>query len=351
MARFGIRYQLFILTFKVAVSTLVSLSVIYSIYCLIFTNDAELYDDIPSSHDWLLTFISGFFSAAVAMYFSWRFAKHIITPLKTVTDCAREVAEGNLSVRAQHSPREIREASSLIDDFNFMAEKLEVMSHEMKKWNAAIAHELRTPVTVLQGRIQGMAEGIFEKDPQQFELLLKQTAGLSRLIDDLRVLSLSDSGQLYLYRETLHIKDVLLSVVNSFREQLKQSGLEPVIESEDILCFVDDVRIRQVVAALLSNASKYAVAGVLMITCRSADNHVILTVEDEGPGISEADREAVFDAFYRAETDQMQRPDSSGLGLAVVSAIAQAHGGSARCLSSRLGGTCMQVTLLGNPEA
>ncbi|WP_455810598.1 ATP-binding protein [Pseudomonas graminis] len=348
MAKPGIRYQLFILTSKVAVSTLVLLSVVYSVYIGIFYDGKDEYTWIPSSHDWILTLISGLLSAAVALYFVWGFAKRVIIPLNAVAHSARQVAEGNLSIRAEHSTSEIRETALLIDDFNSMAEKLEVMSHEMKKWNAAIAHELRTPVTVLQGRIQGMVEGIFDRDDRQFAILLRQTEGLSRLIDDLRVLSLSDSGQLYLYRETLHLKEILTSSVDSFRDQLKQRGLEPVIEAEDIVCFIDEVRLRQVLFALLSNASKYAVPGVVMITCRTSSDAIVLTVEDEGPGIGDADQGTVFDAFYRAENDRVQKPDGSGLGLAVVYAIARAHGGSARCLRSRLGGTCMQITLPGS---
>lgn len=82
-----------------------------------------------------------------------------------------------------------------------------------------------------------------------------------------------------------------------------------------------------------------------MITCRSSSDAIVLTVEDEGPGIGDADREAVFDAFFRAENDRVQKPDGSGLGLAVVYAIARAHGGTARCLRSRPGGTCMQIML------
>lgn len=348
MAKPGIHYQLFILTSKVAVSTLILLSVVYSVYIAIFYDGQDEFTWIPSSHDWILTMLTGVLSSAVALFFAWGFAKRVIIPLNAVADSARQIAEGNLNARAQHSAAEVRETALLIDDFNSMAEKLEVMSHEMKKWNAAIAHELRTPVTVLQGRIQGMAEGIFDREDHQFDILLRQTEGLSRLIDDLRVLSLSDSGQLYLYRETLHLKEVLASAVDSFRDRLKSRGLEPLIEAEDILCFVDEVRIRQVLSALLSNASKYAVPGVVMITCRTSGDDIVLKVEDEGPGIPDADRAAVFDAFYRAEHDRVQKPDGSGLGLAVVYAIARAHGGTVRCLRSRLGGTCMQMTIPGH---
>lgn len=84
-----------------------------------------------------------------------------------------------------------------------------------------------------------------------------------------------------------------------------------------------------------------------MITCRTAGDSIVMTVEDEGPGIIETDQDAVFDAFFRAESDRVQKPDGSGLGLSVVSAIGRAHGGKAHCVKSRLGGTCIQITIPG----
>lgn len=350
MNQSGIRYQLFVLTSKVAVSTLVLLSMVYTVYIFIFADEKDEYSWIPTSHDWILTIISGALSAAVALYFAWRFARKVIIPLNSVALSARKIAEGHLGERARHNVKEIRETALLIDDFNAMAEKLEVMSNDMKKWNAAIAHELRTPVTVLQGRIQGMVEGVFEKNDRQFMLLLKQTEGLSRLIDDLRVLSLADSGQLYLYRETLHLRDVITSSVDTFKEKLKSQGFEAIIKADDIVCYVDEIRIRQVLAALLNNVCKYATPGMVMITCQAISTTLVLTVEDEGPGISVDDATAIFNAFYRAQSDRAHKTDGSGLGLAVVNAIARAHGGTTTCRRSHMGGTCIEFVIPQLPE-
>ena len=345
MMKTGIRYQLFILTSKMILSTLILLSVVYSLYFIIFVDSADEYNWIPTSHDWALTLISCLLSSVVALVFSWSFAKKVLMPLNSVAGSARKIAEGRLGERAKHNLREIRETALLIDDFNTMADRLEVMSSEMKKWNAAIAHELRTPVTVLQGRIQGILDGVFEKDDRQFAILLSQTEGLSRLIDDLRVLSLSDSGQLYLYRETVQIDRLIISSVELFHLQLENKGLIPSVETDEAIGFVDKIRIGQILSALLNNAIKYSVPGKILITCHLVADDIRITVEDEGPGIPLLERETVFEAFYRTENVRSEKTDGSGLGLAVVSSIAKAHGGQVSCKQSALGGCCIELML------
>lgn len=341
----GIRYQLFILTSKVAVSTLILLSFVYGTYISLFDDGNYEYDWIPTAHDWALTLISGLLSSMIALAFAWSFAKKVIIPLNSVAESARKIAEGQLSERSRHSASEIRETALLIDDFNAMADKLEMMSNEMKKWNAAIAHELRTPVTVLQGRIQGILDGVFEKDDRQFTILLSQTEGLSRLIDDLRVLSLSDSGQLYLYRETVQIDRLIVTSVELFRSELEGKGLVPTLDVEEVIGFVDKTRIGQILYALLSNAIKYSVPGKILITCHVIAGDIRITVEDEGPGIPSQESGAIFDAFYRTANVRSEKTDGSGLGLAVVSSIVRAHGGQISCKPSTLGGCCIEFML------
>jgi len=350
MAKKGIRYQLFILTSKVAVSTMVLLSVVYSIYIIVFSERQDEFSWIPTVHDWILTLISGVLSSVVALGFAWNFAKKVIIPLNAVAVSARKIAEGQLSERVTHHASDIYETALLIDDFNTMADKLEIMSSEMKKWNAAIAHELRTPVTVLQGRIQGIREGVFETSEQQFDVLLDQTKGLSRLIDDLRVLSLSDSGQLYLYRETLQLDQVIAETVALFMDKFRVREIEPVIDAQSITGFLDRFRFVQMLAALLGNAIKYSVPGKLLLTCRLKDDEILITVEDDGPGIGAEDAVKIFDAFYRSDNSRTNETDGSGLGLAVVNAVIRAHGGSISCRMNPRGGSCFEIKLPALPR-
>lgn len=345
MVRKGIRYQLFILTSKVAVSTLVLLSAVYSTYITVFADGHDEFSWIPTTHDWVLTLISGVLSSVVALGFAWFFARKVISPLNAVATSARKIAEGQLSERVAHNAGEMLETASLINDFNSMADKLEIMSNEMKKWNAAIAHELRTPVTVLQGRIQGIRDGVFDASDRQFEILLDQTKGLSRLIDDLRVLSLSDSGQLYLYRENLQLDQLIAETVALFADDFRSREMSPAIETETISAFLDKFRFVQALAALMGNAIKYANPGQLLVTCCVKSHHILVTIEDEGPGINAKDADKIFDAFYRSVSSKSHEIDGSGLGLAVVSSIIRAHGGSVNYRTSKLGGSCFELRL------
>lgn len=345
MAKRGIRYQLFILTSKVAVSTLVLLSAVYSTYITVFADGHDEFSWIPTTHDWVLTLISGVLSSVVALGFACFFARKVIIPLNAVAMTARKIAEGQLSERVAHNAGEIFETASLINDFNSMADKLEIMSSEMKKWNAAIAHELRTPVTVLQGRIQGIRDGVFDASEPQFEILLDQTKGLSRLIDDLRVLSLSDSGQLYLYRENLQLDQLIAETVALFADDFRSRGISPAIETDTVSVFLDKFRFVQVLTALMGNAIKYSDPGQLLVTCCVKGHHILITVEDEGPGINAKEADKIFDAFYRSDSSKTHETDGSGLGLAVVSSIIKAHGGSVNYRTSRLGGSCFELRL------
>ncbi|WP_241164255.1 sensor histidine kinase [Serratia marcescens] len=111
------------------------------------------------------------------------------------------------------------------------------------------------------------------------------------------------------------------------------------------MCYVDEVRLRQIFIALLSNACKYADPGLLRMRCSARRSDIIITVEDEGPGIADEECTAIFEAFFRSHTSGKKEINGSGLGLAVVNAIALAHGGQATYRHSELGGTCIEISL------
>lgn len=155
MVHRSINSQLFLLTLKVVISTLVLISAVYSTYFMIFY-DWHSPPAFSRIHDSLMTILSVLLSSVLASYLSLSFAKRLIKPLQSVAHSARKISEGQLSERVNHHHCHTIEIVRLINDFNSMAGKLEAMSDDMKKWNAAIAHELRTPVTVIQGRLQGL---------------------------------------------------------------------------------------------------------------------------------------------------------------------------------------------------
>nr|WP_256674616.1 ATP-binding protein [Pseudomonas sp. LD120] len=274
----------------------------------------------------------------MSVFVAIRLSRRLITPLNSVAHSLREVAQGKLDARAPLDEQAMGEMAQLVSDFNAMAERLQSMTREREFWNAAIAHELRTPVTILRGRLQGLAEGVFNPSNELFEGLLRQVEGLNRLIEDLRVLSLKDSGHLEVKRVNVRLAEELNTVLQAFAAPLAAKGFHLQHELDaNLLVVCDAVRIRQALMALLENALRHANPGNLRVCLEQADGLVQLSVEDDGPGIDSRLASDIFEAFRRGDPSRSRKNGGSGLGLAVVKAIAQAHGGHAICRPSGLG--------------
>ncbi|HIQ42835.1 MAG TPA: HAMP domain-containing histidine kinase [Pseudomonas oleovorans] len=271
----------------------------------------------------------------ISVFVAIRLSQRLISPLNSVAHSLREVAEGRLEARATMDAQTMGETAQLVRDFNAMAEQLQSMTREREFWNAAIAHELRTPVTILRGRLQGLAEGVFHPSSELFEGLLGQVEGLSRLIEDLRVLSLNDSGHLELQRSQVRLADELNTVLLGYTASLAARGFSLELELDaDLQTECDVVRIRQALMALLENAKQHADPGKLTVRLNQVAGSCQLSVEDEGPGIAPELADQIFEAFRRGDASRSRKTGGSGLGLAVVKAIAEAHGGQASCQSS-----------------
>lgn len=281
---------------------------------------------------------------ALAIAAATRLAQRILVPLNSVADSIQRVAAGDLSARAESGDPSLGEAASLAGDFNSMANQLERVTREQAQWNAAIAHELRTPVTILRGRLQGLADGVFEPSAEQFQKLLAQVEGLTHLIDDLRVLALVENGHLQLQMAATDLAAEIRKVAELYEHPMLASGQHLVLDLHAGTVACDPVRIRQALMALLENAQRYAVPGQVRISTSIVKGQCTLSVEDDGPGVSAEAAHQLFNAFWRGEASRSRDSGGSGLGLAVVRAIAQAHGGEAACMAARGGGTSFQIS-------
>lgn len=170
-------------------STVLSISGFYLFYYLLEVFYPRWYDEpksmMPSGLEWLWIGLTATVVVALATLIASRLTRRIITPLNSVAASLRRVASGDLEARARGGDTSMAEAATLVNDFNSMAERLSRMSENRVFWNAAIAHELRTPMTILRGRLQGIAEGVFEPGPEQFNSMLTQLEGLTRIIEEI----------------------------------------------------------------------------------------------------------------------------------------------------------------------
>ena len=317
----------------------------YTLCYLLETYWPESYTNdnlVPSGPEWVwmagITLI-GLLLAAVAAF---KLSARILHPLNAVAEGLRDIADGNLQARADVRADSMSEIATLAGNFNHLAAQLERVSGEQKFWNAAIAHELRTPVTILKGRLQGMADGVFTADAAQFQQLLRHVDGLARLIEDLRIVSLEENGHLLLSLQDTCLVSELTAVADLFRNEMVQQGQTLVLDLQAGVFRCDPIRIRQALIALLDNARQHADPGKITVSTEISAQTYLLKVSDSGPGIPEDFIAFVFDAFRQAPAKNTAAR-GSGLGLAVVQTIAHAHGGQAVCYRNAQGGSVFEL--------
>jgi two-component system sensor histidine kinase AdeS len=276
------------------------------------------------------------------------FARRISEPLHRVAATARRVAGGDLGARVVHP--EIGggagETHQLIADFNLMADEMQRAERDMRESVAAIAHELRTPLTVLRGRLQGMSDGVFAPDTKGLSGLILQVDSLTQIVEDLRTLSLAMAGRLLLQPADLDLAEVMDAAIDALAPDLTAAGLTIERDLRSAPLRADPARLRQVLLVMLENARRYAISGgVARVETRRHEGSVYLRVLDRGPGLLLGEEERVFERFWRADESRSRDAGGTGLGLAVVKAIAEAHGGSAGAFARPGGGACFEIRL------
>ena len=249
--------------------------------------------------------------------------RRIGRPLDAVMAAANRVATGDYSVRVtEQGPPAIR---ALARSFNTMTTRLESHDRVRRNLMADVAHELRTPLTVIQGKLEGLVDGVYPRDERQLQQLLEQTQVLSRLIEDLRTLALSESGALKLERDTVDLASLAGDVAAAFAADAAQQGVRIDVDAPRDLPPVDadPVRIREVIGNLLANAIRHTPrSGSVRVQLAASNGHVSVEIRDTGRGMSADEIARAFDRFYKGAESR-----GSGLGLTIAKSLVAAHGG------------------------
>lgn len=285
----------------------------------------------------------GLVAAALAALLSLLIARRVSQPLSAVAQAANQLARGNLDSRAPVLPGD-REVADLARTFNEMADNLQILERERQQAVADIAHELRTPISIMQGRLDALEDGVYPLDTRQIKLLSTQTQHLTHLVGDLRTLTLADAGRLVLNLQPTDLTALADKVVCDLTDRAAARGVTLHLEGSPAPLQADPERLRQVTLNLVENALIHSRSRVnIGVECKSG--LVRLHVDDDGPGIPPASREAVFTRFTRLDESRSRHTGGSGLGLAIVRALAGAHGGDTTAGLSPLGGARLTVTL------
>jgi two-component system sensor histidine kinase BaeS len=284
--------------------------------------------------------------------------------LDDLVDQAARLESGDYAARVAATGREPRPVADLVRGFNTMAARLEANERQRRTLIADVTHELRTPLTVIAGNVEAMLDGIHPADDAHLGAVLEETRVLSRLVEDLRTLALSEAGSLSLHREPTDLEILSNDVATSFAAAAEERGvtIEANVADDVPLLDVDPVRIREVLGNLVANALRHTPSGGSISiratrapgagsgggerdrtpqnAARAAGAAVEIVVQDTGSGIEPALLPHVFDRFARGAGST-----GTGLGLSIARGLVELHGGSIAASSPPAGGTAITIRL------
>jgi len=290
-----------------------------------------------------LSFLLAFFLFVIATLLVRRF----VNPLADVIYAAREVANGKLNTRiSSEGPQDMR---SLSESFNEMASSLERNDRERRDLLADIAHELRTPLSVIRGRLEGIVDGVYKTDDGQVvSLALEQTYLLERLVDDLRLLTLAETRQLHFEKKSVDLVYLSQRVIDMFSAEALEKNISLSLEkgSGSYIVELDPQRMEQVVGNLIGNSLRYIPDdSKIWLTLEETSAEVKLFVNDNGPGVAEDELPYLFDRFWRKDKSRTRSAGGTGLGLAIAKQLVEAQGGTIEARNLSAGGLQVVIRL------
>ncbi len=283
---------------------------------------------------------SGAAAAAIGVLLVWLLARRILAPVRNLSVAAGRIGQGDLAHRVKAGGRD--EIGELGRTFNSMAGRLEQVERQRRNMMSDVAHELRTPLSNIQGYVEAIRDGVLEPTSETLESIHRQVLHLADLVEDLRVLALAEAGDLRLRVEPHSVADVLREAVEPFRPRAGARNVDLSLSVDPALpdAPMDRTRICQVVANLLENAIRHTPEGgaVALSAAPGSPGAVRIAVSDTGEGIPPDDLPSVFGRFYRADPSRARATGGVGLGLTIAKQLVEAHGGTISAHSDPGGG-------------
>jgi signal transduction histidine kinase len=289
---------------------------------------------------------AGFLAVGLAVVLGLMLARQVTSPLRALTVAAEAMTAGDLAQRVKVRTRD--EVGELGRAFNTMAGALQRNEALRRQMTADIAHELRTPLSVIRGNLEAMLDRIYPLDAEHVIPVYEEVLLLERLVTDLRLLSLAEAGELSLKMESVNVGELVEGVLESARITAQEKGfsLEAEVPADLPLIRGDVHRLRQVLNNLLGNALHHTSPdGRITLNVGVVDSEMHLSVADSGPGISSEDLPHIFERFYRGDRSRTRESGGSGLGLAIVRRLVEAHGGRVWAANKEGGGAIFTLAL------
>jgi two-component system, OmpR family, sensor histidine kinase BaeS len=293
------------------------------------------FSESTGSRNSLLFLLVPFGVIAMAIIGAYLFYARYGRPLGQMFNAIDSVSEGDLSVRVPVN--DSSQLHELIQRFNKMLSELERAEQQRRNLTADIAHELRTPLHIIQGNLEGILDGVYQSTPEHINTTLEETKLLARLVNDLQTLSLAETGQLSLHPTRFRLADLIDDLTSSFSSEAASLGidLKTSFTDQNQELTADYDRLNQVLSNLISNALRHTPSsGTVTIHTGSIQKElppgkfaVRITIQDTGSGIPAEDLPFIFDRFWRGDKSRSERTHS-GLGLAIAKQLIRAQGGT-----------------------
>ncbi len=293
----------------------------------------------------LILLYGALIGAVISLLLGVFLSRTLTHPIRELTRATHAVSEGDLT--QQVPVRSSDELGELAQAFNKMSAELSRSVNVRRQMTADIAHELRTPLSLILGHAEAVHDGVLPPTHENFEIIREEATRLGNMVNDLRILSLADAGELPIQLQSSEPQRLIQEVASlyQFQAQRKNIIFELDIDSQLPDIEVDPGRITQVLTNILDNALRHSPeGGRVILAAKRVGNRVELSVQDSGPGLSRNDLDRIFERFYRTDSSR-QREGGSGLGLAIAKSIVQAHGGQVSAESEVGAGLKIRVSL------
>lgn len=267
-------------------------------------------------------------------------AQIVSNPLNKLAHAVQRIGQGELSTRVP--VKGSQEMIDLAQAFNHMAAELQRSQEARRNLVADVSHELRTPLTVLEGNLRAVLDRVYTLDETEVANLYEQTRHLTRLVNDLREISLAEAGQMTLERTAIDFNLLITDTLQALEPLSTEKQIQMEYESTSPLeGSVDGIRIRQVLFNLIGNAIRHTPQnGKIIVQAKQDRTGIHVRIQDSGDGLTQEELVSVFDRFYRADKSRSRETGGTGLGLSIAKAIVEAHGGMIHAESKGFGKGC-----------
>lgn len=277
----------------------------------------------------LATVIAGIISIILGTYL----AKRLSNPIARVIKSAGLISGGKYDDRITELS-DTKEMVELTEAINILAESLERQEKLRKRLTADVAHELRTPLANLQSHLEAMIDGVWEPDNERLASCHEETSRLAKIVSDLGLLAYYEGEKVTLHKESFDIAELLQKIAKSFEKEFKNKKIELLMETTEQYIEADKDKIAQIIVNLLSNALKYTLeGGTVRVSAIEADSEIEIIIKDNGIGIAQENLPYIFERFYRADKSRSRATGGSGIGLAIVKSLVEAHRGTIAVIS------------------